>query len=100
MDDYRRRANYVLVYDFIDGQALLPNPVNTNLFAEYTGGLSLKKVNMIYPSESDKEPAEPFTYEDLTLTTITKGEETTVTAPAHGLKKWRYNSIHRNSARC
>lgn len=79
-------ANYVLVYDFIDGLALLPNPVNTNLFAEYTGGLSLKKVNMIYPSESNKEPAEPFTYADLTLTTITKGEETTVTAPAHGLQ--------------
>lgn len=79
-------ANYVLIYDFIDGLALLPNPVNTSLFAEYTGGLSLKKVNMIYPSESDKEPSEPFTYEDLTLTTITKGEETEVTAPAHGLK--------------
>lgn len=79
-------ANYVLVYDFIDGLALLDNPVNTNSFTEYTGGLSLKKVNMIYPSESNKEPAEPFTYADLTLTTITKGEETTVTAPAHGLK--------------
>ena len=79
-------ANWVLFYDFIDRLALLPNPVNTNLFAEYTGGLSLKKVNMIYPSESDKEPAEPFTYADLTLTTITKGTETIVTAPAHGLQ--------------
>jgi len=79
-------ANWVLIYDFIDGLALLPNPVNTSLFAEYTGGLSLKKVNMIYPSETNTEPAEPFTYEDLTLTTITKGEETTVTAPAHGLQ--------------
>jgi len=79
-------ANWVLVYDFIDRFALLPNPINTELFANYAGGLSLKKVNIVYPSKSNKEPAEPFTYADLDMTTITKGAETVITAPAHGLQ--------------
>lgn len=79
-------ANYVLVYDFIDGLALLPNPVNTIAFEAYSGGLTIKKVNMVYPSATDKEPANPFTYADLpAITGISNGADTVVTIPAHGL---------------
>lgn len=79
-------ANWVLIYDFIDHLALLPNPVNTSSFDDYTGGLTLKKVVMVYPSAENKEPATPFTYTDISFTGITKGSETVVTAPAHGLQ--------------
>ncbi|EHO05411.1 hypothetical protein HMPREF9714_03349 [Myroides odoratimimus CCUG 12901] len=77
--------NWVLTYDFINTYLNVSDSINTSQLSKLTEKVTVKKINVISPSDENKDPIDKFTFMDIGDFVVENGEKTYLKLNNHGL---------------